>query len=199
MSNIVVHGVFNSHADAGEAIPALKNAGLSASKFSVIGVDGDAFRAATASLHSMRVPKIMFALGLSGAIAGCLAGFWGMPRIPDGSSMFLMMVPLSAAFVGTAIGLFTGMWIGGILILDDAPPTEAEVRLGDVRDGDVSVSINVADTAQRDLAQQLMWQFGAVHVAVDSIPDAEAQVDLAPAGETKGRTIEAARMFQKTA
>ncbi len=170
-----IHAAFASHSDAAKAINRLTDLHFAAGQFSVIGEDCDAFRDATASLRSLRVPRLIFQLGLAGAVAGCAAGFLGLPNIPARETMFLLMVPISAAFVGTAVGLMSGMFIGGILKLDEIPASEAEVRLGSPTAGDLAVSVAVESDAQAQVVQQVFISCGAKSVMLDVEPDYPAQ------------------------
>lgn len=162
-----IHAAFGSHADAAKAINLLTDLHFAAGQFSVIGEDCDAFRDATASLRSLKVPRLIFQLGLAGAVAGCAAGFLGLPNIPARETMFLLMVPISAAFVGTAVGLMSGMFIGGILKLDEIPACEAEVRLGSPAAGDLALSVAVESDAQSQTVQQVFISCGAKSVMLD--------------------------------
>lgn len=173
-----IHAAFARHSDAAKAINLLTDLNFDARRFSVIGEDSDAFRDATAALRSLKVPRLIFQLGLAGAVAGCLAGFVGLPNIPARETMFLLMVPISASFVGTAVGLLTGMFIGGILKLDEIPATEAEVRIGAPAAGDLAVSVSVQSAAEAKTVQDVFVSCGAKSVMIDV--DAEQQQQESP-------------------
>lgn len=162
-----INAIFAKHSDATAAIESLGGAKFSARQFSVIGSDSDAFREATATLQSGKVDRLLLAMGLIGAIVGCAAGFLGMPNIPSRETMFLVMVPLSACMVGTALGLLTGMLMGAVLKLDNLAPSEAEVRLGTVHQGDMAVSVRANSAREAELIQRIFVEHGATCLTVD--------------------------------
>lgn len=167
MPENAINAIFEKPADATAAIEALRQGDIAAHRFSVIGSDSDSFREVTATLQSGKVDKLLMAMGLSGAAIGCIAGFLGMPSIPSRETMFLLMVPLSAGFVGTAVGFMSGMLIGAVLKLDAMAPTDAMVRLGVVHQGNVAVSIAATTRDEADLIRNVLATHGATWISVD--------------------------------
>lgn len=171
MSQATVHGVFPNNTMAGAALEALNNAGFAPGQISVIGHDSDSFRQATATLVSIKGDRFILWAGVVGAILGSLAGLYGMPHLPRADELTLTMVPIWAAFTGTAIGISAGFTIGGILRIDDGPRFESEVRLGTVHDGELAVSVEVSDLTELQLVQSTLIEHSATNVSIDTPPD----------------------------
>jgi hypothetical protein len=171
MSHALIHGIFPNHTSATSALEALNDAGFRPDKISIIGEDSDGFRQATATLHSTKGDKFVLWAGVAGAVLGGFAGLLGMPELPRADVSTLTMVPIWAAFTGTAIGLSAGFTIGGLLRIDDIPRSEAEVRLGNVHDGEMAVSVTVADLEELRQVESLFIKDGATHVSVDPTSD----------------------------
>jgi hypothetical protein len=167
MSKSVVHAVFFNHSNAAGAINALTAGGFSPSQVSVIGQDSDSFRQATASLQSTKVDKLMIGLGIIGAAAGTAIGATAVHYLPGFDATYISIVTLTAAFSGLAMGMVTGLATGAIVQLDRIPPYEGEVRLGQVRDGDMSVSVTANNASELELAQKYMIENEAKHVSID--------------------------------
>lgn len=167
MSKSLVHAVFHNNSDAAGAIDALTSGGFAPGQISVIGQDSDSFRQATASLQSTKVDKLMIVLGIIGAAAGTIIGATGVHYLPGFDATYITMVTLTAAFSGLAVGMVTGLATGAIVRIDRIPPSDAEVRLGQVRDGDMSVSITVNNTSELERAQKIVSENNAKHVSID--------------------------------
>lgn len=180
MSHAIVHGVFPNNTMAGAALEALNNAGFTPGQISVIGQDSDSFRQATATLVSTKGDKFILWAGATGAILGGLAGLFGMPHLPRADELILTMVPIWAAFTGTAIGISAGFTIGGILRIDDIPRFESEVRLGTVHDGELAVSVEVSDLAELQLVQSTLIEHSATNLSIDPEPDFMATLQPVP-------------------
>lgn len=182
MSKSLVHAVFHNHTDATGAINALTDGGFTPGQISVIGQDCDSFRLATASLQSTKVDKLMIVLGIIGAAVGTTIGAFGVHYLPGFDATYISIVTLTAAFSGLAMGMVTGLATGAIVQLDRIPPYEAEVRLGQVRDGDMSVSVTINTDVELERAQKIMSENSAKHVSIDYgsniIPSLKAAPDL---------------------
>lgn len=159
-----VHAVFENHLCAASAIERVKAAGFAPSRFSVIGKDSDNFRIATAALQSARCDQMIFWAGIIGAGLGCLSGFLGLPHFPERNLYYLMFVPLGAALSGTAVGMIMGMLIGGVLRLDDIPNYEANVQLGEISEGALSLSVSFEAESERCEIVQILAAQNASYV-----------------------------------
>lgn len=168
MSQSIVHSVFQNTNDAAGAIEALTSSGFSPRRFCVIGTDSDSFRMATATLQSTKPDKLVLILGITGAILGTAVGAWGVQYMPGFDGTYVSIVTLTAAFSGFAVGLISGLTMGAILRLDGVPQFEAEVRLGNVHDGDIVVSLVTNDSTDRDNALTLLREHGAKHLSIDT-------------------------------
>lgn len=167
MSQSTVHAVFFNNNDAAGAIEALATAGFAPSKFSIIGQDSDDFRMATATLESKKANRLMIVLGIVGAAFGTIIGATGVHFMPGFDAYYISPITLTAAFSGLAMGMVTGLATGAIVQLDNIPVSEAEVRLGAVRDGDMTVSLVTEDEAELERAQTLLKEHGAKHISLD--------------------------------
>lgn len=167
MSLGTLHAVFGNHLNAASAIESARENGFKSGKFSIIGSDSDAFRSATATLQSKRVDRTIFWFGIAGAAIGCAGGFYGLPHFPERQLYFLMFVPLGAMLSGLAVGMMIGMIAGAVLLLDEIPEYEANVRLGNVNDGDMAVSVAFDNDGEREQLLQLFSLHGAKHLSVD--------------------------------
>ena len=162
-----LHAVFGNHLNAASAIESAKNQGFTSGKFSIIGSDSDSFRTATATLQSKRIDKTIFWFGIIGAAIGCTAGFLGLPHFPERQLYFLMFVPLGAMLSGLAVGMMIGMIAGAILRLDNIPEYEANVRLGNVNDGDMAVSVSFNSDKEREQLLEIFSIHGGKYLSMD--------------------------------
>lgn len=160
-----IHAVFENHLCAASAIERVKAAGFASSRFAVVGKDSDNFRIATAALQSTRCDQMIFWAGIIGAGLGCLSGFLGLPHFPERNLYYLMFVPLGAALSGTAVGMIMGMLIGGVLRLDDIPNYEANVRLGEISEGALSMAVAFNSDEERCELVQILASHNPTYVA----------------------------------
>ncbi|MDZ4833955.1 MAG: hypothetical protein SGJ27_09285 [Candidatus Melainabacteria bacterium] len=167
MSHSAVHAVFLNHTDAANAINALTNGGFAPGQLSVIGEDSDSFRMATANLQSTKVDRLMIGLGIAGALIGTTIAAFGVQHLPGFDATYISPITLTAAFSGLAMGMVTGLATGAIVQLDRIPPSESEVRLGKVQNGDMTVSVTTTSATELERAQRLMIENGAKHVSID--------------------------------
>ena len=180
MSESIVHAVFFNNSDAAGAIDALTNCGFKPGQISVIGEDSDSFRMAIASLQSTKADRMVLTLGIIGAAAGTIIGATGVHYLPGFDATYISIITLTAAFSGLAMGMVTGLATGFIVKLDRIPPYEAEVRLGEVRDGDMTVSVTTKNSEEREQVQTLMCEHGAKHVSIDYDTEVIHSIRLAP-------------------
>ena len=167
MSHSRIQAVFPNYTQASAAIEALSIAGFAPRQFSIVGRDCDDFRATTATLQSRRADKMIVAFGVVGGLVGCLAGFLGMPHVPSREVANLMTAPMMAAFCGMALGVLTSTYISFILKIDHLAPSDAELRLGEVHNGDIVITISANNRNELDNAQTLMREFGTTFIVID--------------------------------
>lgn len=163
----VLHAVFRSNGDATGAVEELIAAGFKPSQLSVIGMDSDSFRVATATLNSTKGNRLMMILGVVGAAMGAVIGATGVHFIPGFDATYITPVTLTTAFSGIAVGLVTGLATGAIVQIDNIPESEALVRLGTVHDGEFVVSITTKTSEELNKAQSIVMQNGAQHISLD--------------------------------
>jgi hypothetical protein len=167
MSHSQIQAVFPNYTQATGAIESLLAAGFAPRQFSVVGSDSDNFRASTATLQSRRADKMILAFGVFGALLGCLAGFMGMPHIPAREVSNVMTAPLMAAFSGMALGILTATYISFILKIDELAPSDAQLKLGAVHNGDMVITITAKNSTELEKAQTLMREFGTTYLVID--------------------------------
>ena len=164
MSKSVIHAVFNNNNDAGSALEAISHSGVSAKKIAVLGEDSDSFREATSSLQSGKICGIIIWMAVIGSAIGALAGFAGMPAVDPTSQL---MASISGTLAGLVLGLFSGVWMAGIINIDNLTESEAEIREGTVTDGAMAVSIIADDEAQSERIRLMLCEHQAAQVYVE--------------------------------
>lgn len=164
MYKSAVHAVFANYHEGGSAIQSLIDAEVAPGKISVIGEDSDAFRQATASLQSHKINTRIVWMGLIGAVLGSLAGFMGMPALTYVVSP--VMSAMSAVIVGLVLGCYTGIAIGGMMLLDTIPPSEAHFNLAKLNQGVMAVSVVANGEDEMELVKRLISE-QACNLSID--------------------------------
>jgi len=166
----ILNGVFANQMQAAGAVEALDNAGL-VGKTCLIAQTSSTY--ATATLPSNKLSRSLFTFALLGALTGCLAGFIALPHFPSREVMYLVMVPLSGAFTGMSLGFLAVIGFNQFARLQET--ADSTIYLGDVHDGDITVSVCTNSGAQSERASRLLAEHGARHLAIGSVPKTEAE------------------------
>ncbi len=194
MSQNKVHGVFPNHTVAEHAINGLNDAGFKPEAISIIGKDSDGFRQATATLQSTKCDRLVTWCGIVGSLIGAAAGLVGCPLIQMHGGTTLLMVPFWAVFCGTAMGLAFGINLGFLFRIDNIPDSEALVRLGEVSDGDIAVTVFSKNAGEQEQIQEIFAKNGAANISIDlvTVYGAEPRQELQLVEQPKPRLIKSA-------
>lgn len=159
MASKVVIGIFDSYANASDAVEGLKNAEFAMDQISLLGKDSDEMREVVSHTVDTEKPDKMLAnLSVAGAIGGLLIGLASI-AIP-GTGALVLAGPLLAAVSGAAAGGALGA-IAAALMHFDVPATEAKVYETHLTAGKVLVAVHVENSEERTKAEEVFDQFGA--------------------------------------
>lgn len=162
MASKVVIGIFDSYANASDALEGLKNSGFAIDQMSLLGTDSDEMRGVVSHVVDTEKPdKLIGNLSIAGAIGGLLIGLASV-AIP-GTGALVLAGPLLGAVSGAAAGGALGA-IAGALAHFDVPETEAKIYQTHLTAGKVLVAVHVDNPEERSKAQDVFDQFGANEV-----------------------------------
>ncbi len=107
--------------------------GVNPEQVSVIGLDSDEFREATLPLESRKLDPLFIQLGVLGFLVGVAWGVFGCPALTPGPTAVISA--FMSGFCGAILGMLCGVYIAGIVHLDNPPPTKATIIQGEVEGG----------------------------------------------------------------
>jgi hypothetical protein len=158
------HSIFcvaASHAQAAEILENLRAAGFSNEAISAMWPDNGGAQYFGHEKHTKAPEGAAAGAGTGGILAGALGWFVGIGALViPGAGPFIaagpLMAALSAAALGAALGGVTGALIGmGI------PEWEARRFEGKIKEGNILISVQLANHQQMDTARQIFERCGA--------------------------------------
>lgn len=159
----IAHGLFQTHTNGGAALEALSASRIAPERIRVIGEDGDAFRDATAVLQTKKVCNIIISLAVLGSAIGAVAGYLGMPSV----SAQVIPSTISGSLAGLVLGLFSGIWMAGVIHLDNMPDSDADIKQGKVQAGEMLISVSSSDSAECERIRAVMQENAATQTSIE--------------------------------
>ncbi|MGA6973758.1 MAG: hypothetical protein WBY93_19170 [Candidatus Binatus sp.] len=165
MAKKAVFGIAKSESQAIDIADNLKVAGFTENDVSVLFPDKQGSKDFAHEQHT-KAPEGAATGGASGAILGGALGWMvgiGALAIP-GLGVFIAAGPIMAALAGAASGAAAG-GLTGALIGMGIPEYEAKRYEGKVKDGNILLSIHTEDSKERDRAEKILENGGAVDIS----------------------------------
>ncbi|MDB6065652.1 MAG: hypothetical protein JWR26_1860 [Pedosphaera sp.] len=165
MAKRSVFGLVKSETDASEIVEGLQAAGFSNTDISVLFPDKTGTKD-FAHEKSTKAPEGATTGGGTGFVLGGALGWItgiGTLAIP-GAGPFIAAGPILAALSGAAVGAAIG-GIAGALIGMGIPEYEAKRYEGQIKDGNILISIHTEDSDQADHAKDILEHGGATDIS----------------------------------
>jgi outer membrane lipoprotein SlyB len=162
----------------------LKAANFSNQDISVLFSDTEATRNFAHEKNTKAPEAAVAGAGSGGVLGGALGWLAGIGTLAiPGVGPFIAAGPILAAATGAAVGAAVGGIAGGLVGLG-IPEYEAKVYEGQIREGNILLSVHTEDSNQIDLAKRIFEEAGAESISTTG----EAAVKDKPRS-TKGRTV----------
>ena len=161
----VLTAIFETHANAAQAIESLVAAGFDSSKVSFIASDD--FDADTFGVESgsKAAEGVAIGAGTGGAIGAVVAGLTMVGAVAaTGGAGILVAGPLVAALAGAGAGAAGGSILGGLVGLA-IPEHEIKHYEEAIERGSVLVGVECKDSDERDAAKKVFERFDADKVS----------------------------------
>lgn len=165
MSDKSVIGIVKHEPQAVRIANELRSAGFTSDDISVLFPDRSGTRD-FAHEQNTKAPEGAAAGAGTGAVLGGGLGWLvgiGALAIP-GVGPFIAAGPIMAALAGTAVGAAAGGLTGALVGLG-IPEFEAKQYEGKIRDGNILISVHVADGDEEDTAKEIFEREGAEDVS----------------------------------
>lgn len=160
----VTTAIFDTHADAANALESLTRAGIDPSRISFIAsddFDADTFGVQT---HTKVAEGAAIGAGTGGAIGAIVAGLTMVGAVATGGAGLVVAGPLVAALAGAGAGAAGGSVLGGLIGLA-IPEHEIKHYEDAIERGSVLIGVECKDNDEKKAVKEIFERHNAERVS----------------------------------
>jgi hypothetical protein len=183
MSNKSVFCIATSRVQAEQIVEQLKNANFSNNDISALFADKGTTHEFAHEKHTKAPEGVATGAGTGGVIGGALGWIAGIGALAiPGVGPFVAAGPIMAALSGAAIGAAVGGVAGGLIGLG-IPELEAKRYEGQIKKGNILISVHTDNSGEISRAKDIFKNAGAQDICVTG------ESSIPKSGKTETRTF----------